>query len=63
MPEHQCLAEVVRLDKILSHQEMLSTVHDLLSLCGRDYDVFYRPGEMPTDGVCPLRDCHFKSEK
>lgn len=63
MPERQRLAMMIPSDKILSHREMLSTVHDLLSLCVRNHDVFYRPGETPTDGTCPIRNCHFTLEK
>lgn len=63
MPERQHLAEMIPSDKLLSHQEMLFAVNDLLTLCVRDYDVLYRPGETPTDGKCPFGDCHFKLEK
>lgn len=63
MPERQRLAMIILLDKILSHHEMLSTVHDLLSLCVRNHDIFYQPGETPTDGMCPIRNCHFTLEK
>lgn len=63
MPERQRLAEMIPSDKVLSHHEMLSAVHDLLSLCVRDQDVFYRPRETPTDGKCPISNCRFKLEK
>lgn len=63
MPEHQCLAEMIPSDKLLSHQEMLFAVNDLLTLCVHDYNVLYQLGEMSINGICPFGDCHFKLEK
>jgi hypothetical protein len=33
---------------------MREATRDLLSLCERDYTVFYLPGEEPVDGLCPV---------
>ena len=63
LPERQRLAHMIPSDKILSHHEMLSTVKDLLSLCTRNYDVYYRPGEEPSDGMCPIGNCQHVLEK
>lgn len=63
LPERQLLARMIPSDKTLSHGEMLSTVKDLLSLCTRSYDVYYYPGEEPSDGKCPIRNCQYALEK
>ncbi|RHZ51559.1 uncharacterized protein CDV56_105238 [Aspergillus thermomutatus] len=57
-PERQHLAEMIPSDKLLSYQEMLSAVESLLSLCTKDYNVFYRPGQEPLNGRCPVGDCN-----
>ncbi|KAL4746587.1 hypothetical protein BDW72DRAFT_197529 [Aspergillus terricola var. indicus] len=56
-PERQRIAELMPSDKSVSYQEMLSAVESLLIYCTKDYDVFYRPGEEPLDGSCPVCGC------
>ncbi|OJI99576.1 hypothetical protein ASPVEDRAFT_520307 [Aspergillus versicolor CBS 583.65] len=56
-PERQRVAELMLSDKSFSYQETLSTVEDLLVYCNKDYDVFYRPGEEPINGRCPVGGC------
>ncbi|THC92169.1 hypothetical protein EYZ11_008356 [Aspergillus tanneri] len=53
-PDRQRVAEMMPSDKLLSYQETLSMVENLLSYCTKDYNVFYRPGEEPVNGRCPV---------
>ncbi|KAL4734108.1 hypothetical protein BDV11DRAFT_198756 [Aspergillus similis] len=46
------------LDDLLSYQDMLSVVESLLAYCTKVYDVFYRPGEEPINGRCPVGNCN-----
>ncbi|KAL2220556.1 hypothetical protein M432DRAFT_542044, partial [Thermoascus aurantiacus ATCC 26904] len=52
LPERQQLAQMIPLNELFTHSGMLSVVADLLTLCTRDYDVVYRPGEEPLGGKC-----------
>ncbi|KAA8642336.1 uncharacterized protein ATNIH1004_011280 [Aspergillus tanneri] len=56
-PDRQRVAEMMPSDKLLSYQETLSMVENLLSYCTKDYNVFYRPGEEPVNGRCPVGGC------
>jgi hypothetical protein len=35
---------------------MREAIQDLYTLCIRNKDVFYRPGEEPVEGLCPVCD-------
>ncbi|KAL4958731.1 uncharacterized protein BDV14DRAFT_186161 [Aspergillus stella-maris] len=56
-PERQRVAELMPSDKSFSYQDMLSAVENLLIYCTKNYDVFYRPGEEPLNGRCPVGGC------
>lgn len=56
-PDRRRIAEMMPLDDLLSYQDMLSVVESLLAYCSKDYDVFYRPGEEPVNGRCPVGNC------
>ncbi|GFG16438.1 hypothetical protein IFM61392_09507 [Aspergillus lentulus] len=56
-PDRQRVADMMPMDNHLSYQDMLSVVESLLAYCTKDYDVFYRPGEEPVDGRCPVSKC------
>ncbi|KAI9725602.1 MAG: hypothetical protein M1834_000790 [Cirrosporium novae-zelandiae] len=57
MPERKRLAMTINSEKRLSSEEKLQTTQDLLSLCVRNFDVIYRPGEQPSQGTCPVNGC------
>ena len=56
MSERARLAEMIASDKIVTRDQTLLAVQDLLSLCQRDFEVMYRPGDEPVDQSCPV--CH-----
>jgi hypothetical protein len=56
-PDRQRIANMMPMDNHLSYQDMLSVVESLLAYCTKDYNVFYRPGEEPVDGRCPVGKC------
>ncbi|KAH8430536.1 uncharacterized protein LDX57_008200 [Aspergillus melleus] len=56
-PDRQRIAKMMPVDDHLSYQNMLSVVESLLAYCAKDYDVFYRPGEEPVSGRCPVGNC------
>ncbi|KAL4867990.1 hypothetical protein BDV12DRAFT_170436 [Aspergillus spectabilis] len=56
-PDRQRIASLMPMDKQLSYQDMLSVVEGLLSYCTNDYDTFYRPGQEPVNGRCPVWGC------
>lgn len=41
----------------------MSAVQDLLSLCTRNFEVMYCPGEEPVDGACPVCRCNLPEVK
>lgn len=53
MPELGCLTRTMILDKVVSNQ----VIEDLCSLVSHDCTTLYRPGEMPINGVCPVKGC------
>ncbi|EAW12596.1 uncharacterized protein ACLA_010220 [Aspergillus clavatus NRRL 1] len=57
-PDRQRIAKMMPMDDHISYQDMLSVVESLLAYCIKDYDVFYRPGEEPVDGRCPVGNCN-----
>ena len=56
MPERARLAEMIASDELVTRDQTLSALQDLLSLCRRDFAVMYRPGDEPIDHFCP--ECH-----
>ncbi|KAL8856892.1 MAG: hypothetical protein Q9178_006481 [Gyalolechia marmorata] len=63
IPERSRIADLA--DTVLpcysSNQQ--SAIKDLISLCSkRDHRVFYRPGEIPVAGRCPVDDCQVDVE-
>ncbi|KAF7136973.1 hypothetical protein CNMCM5793_006677 [Aspergillus hiratsukae] len=56
-PDRQRIANMMPMDNDLSYQDMLSVLESLLAYCTKDYNVFYRPGEEPVDGRCPVGKC------
>lgn len=56
-PDHQHIAKMMPMDDHLSYQDMLSVMESLLAYCTKDYNVFYRPGEEPVNGRCPVGNC------
>jgi hypothetical protein len=53
LPERARLADRIKSKEPRTRVQRLSAVEDLLSLCMRNFDVMYRPGEEPVDGACP----------
>ncbi|KAL4989600.1 hypothetical protein BDW68DRAFT_186264 [Aspergillus falconensis] len=53
-PDRQRIVKMMLMDDHLSYQDMLFVVESLLAYCSKDYDVFYRPGEEPVNGRCPV---------
>ena len=45
----------------LDEQTSVATL--LVALCMRDYQVVYRPGEEPADGLCPVQECRLEVER
>lgn len=41
----------------LQSDEKLVVIKDLYVRGNQDFDVVYRPGEYPTDGICPNLKC------
>ena len=58
MPECARLAEVIFFNELVTTDQHLLAVQNLLSLCQRDFEVVYRPGDEPISGVCPV--CRIK---
>jgi hypothetical protein len=63
MPERARLAEMIKSNEPRTRAQRLSAVQDLLSLCTRNYEVMYRPGENPVDGGCPVCRCKLPEVK
>jgi hypothetical protein len=57
MPERARLADMMKSNEHRTRAQRLSAVQDLVSLCRRNFEVFYRPGEEPIDGACPVCQC------
>jgi hypothetical protein len=57
MPERARLADMMKSNEHRTRAQRLSAVQDLVSLCRRNFEVFYRPGEEPVDGACPVCQC------
>lgn len=62
-PERQRLAHMIPSCKVFFHHEMLPTTENLQLLCIRNYDVYYRPGEEPSDSGRLIRDSQDLLEK
>ena len=63
VPERGRLAKRMASDETLLPEEKLQALQDLVSLCTRDFEVFYRPEEEPIDGACPIAGCGLKMSK
>ena len=63
IPERGRLAQQMVSDNILSSSDKLQALKDLLGLCIRDFEVFYRPGEEPIGGACPVERCQIDMSK
>jgi len=57
MPERGRLARMMISDRVVSEEERKEAIRDLCSLASRDCTVLYRPGEQPTQGLCPVTEC------
>lgn len=57
IPERGRLAQRMSQDEPLSPQLMWQAVHDLYSLCTRDFTVLYLPGLVPHQERCPIKSC------
>ena len=53
MPERARLAEMIASDEVATRHQTLLAVQDLLSLCRRNFEVMYRPGDEPINQSCP----------
>lgn len=58
MPERARLAEMIGLDGLATRDQTLLAVQDLLSLCRKNFEVMYLPGNEPIDQSCP--ECHMQ---
>jgi hypothetical protein len=60
IPERARIADKMKRESGLTMNEMRDATRDLLTLCTRDYTVFFRPGEEPINGLCPVcnREMH-----
>ena len=56
MPERARLADMIVFDKIVTRNQKMLAVQDSLSLCQRDFEVMYRPGDEPIGDLCLV--CH-----
>lgn len=63
MPERARLADMIKSNEPRTRAQRLSAVQDLLSLFTRTFGVFYRPGEEPIDGACPVYRCKLPEVK
>lgn len=62
MPELGRLAAIMSSNVPLSFDEKAVVVRDLYTQCLRDFDVVYRPGEEPVEGLCPVASCSHSLE-
>ncbi len=63
LPERARLADMIKCNEHRTRAQRLSAVQDLLSLCTRNFEVMYRPGEEPVDGRCPVYQCKLPEVK
>jgi hypothetical protein len=61
-PEGCRLAKMIASDDPLSPAHTWQAIHDVLSLCTRDFTVVYLPGHEPVEGACPVACCRLNSE-
>lgn len=54
LPERSRIEKKMRSTKPLDTDQMREAIQDVYTLISRDYTVFYRPGEEPLDGLCPV---------
>ncbi|KAF8850630.1 hypothetical protein BDZ45DRAFT_731457 [Acephala macrosclerotiorum] len=54
MPERVRLANMIQSTEPRTREQRLLAVQDLHSLCTRNLDVMYLPGEEPVHGACPV---------
>ena len=54
MPERDRISKRMQQTEQLTTVEMREAIQDIYTLCTRDYEVFYRPGEEPVEGLCPV---------
>ena len=54
LPERKRIQEKMSSGSPLSKDEMREAIQDFYTLITRDYTVFYRPGEEPVGGSCPV---------
>ena len=54
LPERAHLVEMIKFNEPRTRAQRLSAVLDLVSLCIRNFEVMYRPGEKPVNGACPV---------
>lgn len=57
MPELGRLAAVMSGNEPLSFDQKIVVAKDLHTHIARNFDVFYRPGEEPCNGLCPVDGC------
>jgi hypothetical protein len=58
MPERARLAQIMKSNEPRTREQRLKVVEDLTSLCQRNFEVLYRPGEEPVNGACPV--CQYR---
>lgn len=63
MPERGRLARTMISDKVVSDEERRQAIEDLCSLVSQDCTTLYRPGEIPINGVCPVKGCGVEMER
>ena len=63
MPERARLADMIKSNEPRTRAQRLSAVQDLHSLARRNFEVIYRPGEEPVDGLCPVYRCKLPKVK
>ena len=63
MPELGRLTRTMISDKVVSKEERRQAIKNLCSLVSQDCTTLYRPGEIPINGVCPVKGCGAKMIK
>ena len=63
MPERGRLAKTMISNRVVSEKERKDAIRDLCTLTSLDCTTVYRPGEEPTQGVCPVANCSLAMKK
>ena len=57
-PEHVCVANMIEVSMAFLDERRKSALEGLIVICGQEsQQIWYRPGEKPVDGRCPVSTC------